>query len=155
MRKNETCISHSNGYECNFKRMWTGQKCNERNVCDLDNPCNSHGNCSMFEPNFSCSCTCISGCVGSFRSFPDFCYSSPCGKHGACKNMLESYHCICDTQWLGHNCQVNACENITCNHRGICLADLSTSMYHCGCTGGWIGHNKNRVSFSIEMKTMS
>lgn len=93
----------------------------------------------MVQSNVSCSC--ISGWTGSFCSIPDFCYSSPCGKHGACKNRLGSYHCICDTQWLGDTCQVNACENITCSHHGICSADLSTLAYHCECTDGWIGHN--------------
>ena len=69
----------------------------------------------------------------------DYCASNPCKNQGACQDGIGSYHCVCQTGFVGSDCQypVDQCNPNPCAEGSTC--QNIAGSYRCACPEGRYG----------------
>ena len=52
----------------------------------------------------------------------DQCYNQDCNGHGLCENRVDGagYTCHCFDDWMGQDCSMQRCQDLTCMNNGVC-----------------------------------
>ena len=106
-------------------------------MCDRDCGPNGFCNCGTFQ------CMCKPGFYGPDCS-SDVCDSN-CGENGHCiarylGGTLQPAEnaCVCESPWVGAQCDKNPCTGVTCSGHGTCVA-VDENNHKCQCDGGYAG----------------
>eukprot|EP00058_Branchiostoma_floridae_P003781 XP_002589269.1 hypothetical protein BRAFLDRAFT_130073 [Branchiostoma floridae] len=99
-------------------------------------------------------CKCPLGFTGSYcETEINLCYSSPCGGNGNCMRKEGGYTCVCNEDYAGDNCEINAregrCTDYVCKNGGVCT-NLLVGGFRCNC-----GMQGNHVTDFCEVSTRS
>uniref|UniRef100_A0A670Y2R3 FAT atypical cadherin 1 n=1 Tax=Pseudonaja textilis TaxID=8673 RepID=A0A670Y2R3_PSETE len=97
-----TCISINDGFNCQCRGLYTGQRCQIGPYCK-DNPCKNSGKCidSLDGP----VCECEAGFHGErCQTDVDECIENPCQNGALCENTYGAYNCTCSQGFGGKHC---------------------------------------------------
>ncbi|XP_022919866.2 protein crumbs isoform X1 [Onthophagus taurus] len=69
------------------------------------------------------------------------CLLAPCMDHGQCIEVNNSYKCICNSGYVGTNCErvLKPCETHACLNGGTCIDNDDKVNFHCECPPKFTG----------------
>ncbi|XP_033123680.1 deleted in malignant brain tumors 1 protein-like [Anneissia japonica] len=104
----------SEGYFCSCEDFWTGVNCETSTIGCVAAPCLNGGSCQDIGPYGDYECTCPAEFEGHDCQTEIACENNPCVNAVACiDNSIGEYTCICETGWIGSNC--DEFENVNTN----------------------------------------
>uniref|UniRef100_A0A7M5XDJ0 EGF-like domain-containing protein n=1 Tax=Clytia hemisphaerica TaxID=252671 RepID=A0A7M5XDJ0_9CNID len=107
---NSICVPIQNTFKCDCRVGYSGERCQMKDICYLDNPCQNDGNCKKSNISMGYKCDCRVGYSGERCQMKDICYfDNPCQNHGICQrsNISMGYTCQCNEGYHGQQCQLS------------------------------------------------